>query len=154
MSFVCRFESGIDWMDSPSPLPSTPLSGVSLQGKWTFRSCTPEDCVRKKLFDQQEAAAVEEKDSSELNHWSSSSEYFSQSINDASCLSGLSGESHTNLFDENSPHQVSNNGLMVFKNLNMVVTLRKSMRVSSLLTPRQPNVQSAGYQCAKPPLPC
>ncbi len=101
-------------MDSPSPIPSTPLSGVSLQGKWTFRSCTPEDCVRKKLFDQ-EAAAVEEKDS-ELNHWSSSSEYFSQSINDASCLSG---ESHTNLFDENSPPQAQQvrDTVNIFKNL-------------------------------------
>lgn len=78
-------------MGSPSPMPSTPMSGVSLRGKWTFDG-TPEDGVRKKLFELEVAAA----DDNELNQWSSSSEYFSQSANDVSCLSD------TNLFDESS----------------------------------------------------
>lgn len=75
-------------------MPSTPVNGESLKGKWLFQSCSPEDSVgvRKKLFEL-EGGGDEE------NQWSSS-EYFSQSINDASCLSGTS---HTNLFDENSP---------------------------------------------------
>ncbi len=86
-------------MESPSPtpcpVPSTPISGLSLHGKWTFHSCTPaEDGVRKKLFELEAAAADDD------NQWSSSSEYFSQSAHEASCLSG---ESQTNLFDENSP---------------------------------------------------
>lgn len=76
-----------------SPVPSTPVSGVSLRSKWKFQSLaiTPED-VRKKLFDIE--------DENEQVHWSSSSEYFSQSFNDAS---GLSGISQTNMFDECSP---------------------------------------------------
>lgn len=82
-------------MESPSPLLSTPLTGVSLRGKWTFHPCTPgvDYGVRKKLFDlegQEDAALADE------NQWSSSSEYFSQSINDLSA----SGESHSNLFDD------------------------------------------------------
>lgn len=87
-------------MESP-PLPSTPLSGVAPRGKWLFQSCSPgsedEVDVRKKLFDLegQDAAADE---SHGERRWSSSSEYFSQSMNnDTSCLS------NTNLFDENSP---------------------------------------------------
>ena len=86
-------------MDSSSPVPSTPINGVSLQGKWSF-PCTPDDCVRKKLFEQEPAVEDEDNNDSELKRWSSSSEYFSQSNIDASCLSG---ESPTNLFDENSP---------------------------------------------------
>lgn len=82
-------------MESPSPLPSTPINGLSLQGKWTFQSTNSEDRVRKKLFNKLEAAAADDD-----TEWSSSSEYFSQSVNDASFLSG---DSHTNLFPEKSP---------------------------------------------------
>lgn len=76
-------------MYSP-PVLSTPVSGVSLRDKWKFQSSTstPED-VRKKLFDMA--------DDNEQAHWSSSSEYFSQSLNDES------GISQTNMFDECSP---------------------------------------------------
>ena len=80
-------------MESPSPVPSTPINGLSLQGKWLLRSCefTPEEeSVRKKLFDP-EPEEVEEEDKAavatalDAHQWSSSSEYFSQSVNDASC---------------------------------------------------------------------
>lgn len=70
-------------MESPSPVPSTPISGLSLQGKWSFK-LTPEESVRKKLFELDAAATA---DDGELHQWSSSSEYFSQSANDPSCLS-------------------------------------------------------------------
>jgi hypothetical protein len=85
-------------MESLSPAPGTPISGLTLQAKWTFRSCSSAevDRVRKKLF-KFEPVAVAADDGAQ---WSSSSEYFSQSANEDSYLSG---DSHTNLFSGNSP---------------------------------------------------
>ena len=72
------------------------MSGISLRSKWKFQTLaiTPED-VRKKLFDLDD-------ENDDQTHWSSSSEYFSQSLNDASCMSGTS---QTNMFDEYSPDE-------------------------------------------------
>ena len=79
---------------SPSLVPST------VKDKWMFNgsSSTPEDGVRKKLFDFEA-----EEDDNAMNQWSSSSEYFSQSGLDSSCMSGRNQSS--NLFAENSPQQ-------------------------------------------------
>lgn len=78
-----------------SPVLSTPVSGISLRSKWKLHSLaiTPDD-VRKKLFDME--------DENEPIHWSSSSGYFSQSLNDAS---GVSETSQTDMFDEYSPSE-------------------------------------------------
>ena len=92
-------------MESPTPLPSTPLSGVAPRVKWIFQSCSPDMqaeghlVVRKKLFDLENQDTPTDGDD---KHWGSSSDYFSQSTDgiDASCSS--MNES-TNLFDENSP---------------------------------------------------
>lgn len=90
-------------MESPSPVPSTPLNGVAPRGKWLFQPCSPEfegeGSVRKKLFDLEGQDTAADASHNE-QQWSSSSEYFSQSVNDASCSSV---ESHTDLFGENSP---------------------------------------------------
>lgn len=76
-------------VESPSPVPSTPLDGVSLRGKWTFPEESSLTVVRKKLFELEAAEA------NESDQKSPSSEYFSMSVNDASYTSG---ESPTNLF--------------------------------------------------------
>ena len=73
-----------------SPVRSTPLDGVAVAGSWKYQSfkCSPAGMdVRKKLF-------YGEKDAS------ASSEYFTQSIEECS---GMSGGSQTNLFSDSSP---------------------------------------------------
>ena len=61
---------------------------------------TPEDCVRKKLFDLDEAG-----EDGDLSQWTSSSEYFSQSSHENSCVMS-EGFSQTNLFDDSPSTKV------------------------------------------------
>ena len=61
---------------------------------------TPEDRVKKKLFDLDDDA-----EDVELNQWSSSSEYFSQSSRENSC-SISEGFSQSNLFDDSPSTKV------------------------------------------------
>ena len=74
-----------------SPVPGTPVSGISLRRKWKFELLAVTPDVRKKLFDVEDDEQLQ---------WSSSSGYFSRSLNDAS---GVSETSQTDLFDDNSP---------------------------------------------------
>ena len=70
-------------------------NGVAVQWKIGGSGpSTPEDCVRKKLFD-----LAEDPEDGELNQWTSSSEYFSQSSHDNSCAMS-DGFSQTNLFGD------------------------------------------------------
>ena len=61
---------------------------------------TPEDRVKKKLFDLDDDG-----EDVELNQWSSSSEYFSQSSRENSC-SMSEGFSQSNLFDDSPSTKV------------------------------------------------
>jgi len=69
------------------------------QGGWSFEECTPGgDGVRKKLFNFEAETVATTTDETQ---WSSS-EYFSQSGNGLSCVSG---ESPTDLFDGGTPQR-------------------------------------------------
>lgn len=97
-------EKAVFAMELHSPLPSTPLNGVSPRGKWSFApefevEGEPELEVRKKLVYLDESP---ESDSPDEKQWNSTSGYFSQSAIDSSGFS-IDHESPTNLFDENSP---------------------------------------------------
>ena len=77
-------------------MPSTPMSGVSLRNKWKFHPSTPEEGIRKKLFDFEGGES-----DNDLNQVSATSEYFSHDS------SYMSETNHTDSFDGISPQQRS-----------------------------------------------
>ncbi len=93
-----------------SPIPSTPLSGVSVTSKWNCDSSvilTPGSLdLRRKLFDlsaddEREGESLNEGTTEQQKQWSPSSGYFSRSVNEDS---ESSGSSQTNSFtEEGSP---------------------------------------------------
>ena len=88
-------------MDSSPAASSSAFNGLPI--RWQMDESilsTPEDCVKKKLFDLDDGA-----EDVELNQWSSSSEYFSQSSRENSC-SMSEGFSQTNLFDDSPSTKV------------------------------------------------
>ena len=102
-----------------------PASGMPVQ--WQVGGSgpsTPEDCIRKKLFD-----LGEESEDGELNQWTSSSEYFSQSSHDNSCAMS-DGFSQTNLFDDSPSATVCVCGMCISVCVCVCVGVCVRVRVS------------------------
>ena len=86
---------------SVSPIPSTPLNGISVSSKWNLNSSAilPEALdVRKKLFPF--ASEDEAEGANEQKRWSPTSDYYSRSANE---LSTSSDSSQGNSFCDDPP---------------------------------------------------